>query len=261
MNCFTQDLHHFTFDLPFEALTHHIFDRKSSLTKIAMKKNIIIICSVIITFGLSSFGYLNWNNTPPELEEMTCQKTVELENELRDDFRNVTLSVLHNDRDVQDLGVSEMGQNEVLNTAQLNLLLSTTYSTNLLVTALYVRTNKSTGLAKDDSLVDYMTIIPEKEAVYKNGQSALIEYLKVNSKDQTRKIEEEKLQRAKIFFTITKKGTISNVKITGPSGYPSVDKELAKIISRMSKKWNPATNAKCEKVDQEFVFFFGKWGC
>ena len=44
-------------------------------------------------------------------------------------------------------------------------------------------------------------------------------------------------------------------------GYPSVDDELIKIITNMPKKWESAANSKGEKVNQEFVFFFGTPGC
>jgi hypothetical protein len=33
------------------------------------------------------------------------------------------------------------------------------------------------------------------------------------------------------------------------------------MITNMPGKWNPATNSKGEKVDQELVFFFGRQGC
>ena len=62
-------------------------------------------------------------------------------------------------------------------------------------------------------------------------------------------------------FILGKKGSISNVKLTDTSGYPSVDEELIKIITNMPEKWEPAENSNGEKVNQEFVFFFGTQGC
>ena len=179
----------------------------------------------------------------------------------RGSFKNVTISVLHNDKDVRDIEKSEIGQSEVLNDAQINLLHSSDYSTNIKVTALSRRMNAQYDALKYDSLVHYMTIIPEKEAEFAGGFHALIEYIKENSKEKAAIIKRDQLQPGKVFFTVTKKGTIANVKLNSTSGYTSVDEELIKIISNMPQKWNPAENSKGDKVDQEFVFFFGSEGC
>lgn len=254
-----------------------------------MKKSILIFCTVLTTISLTAFGYISWDDTETNQKEIKnadfdlyyhvsnrwrtmtkedLKKVTSLLDILhddgtyiREDYRNVTISVLHNDKDVRDIKHFEMGQSEVFNTAQLELLQSAGYSTNLRITALNKRTNTKTGKVENDSLVHYMTIIPEKEAEFVDGFDALIGYLKKNSKEKTAIIREDKIQPGKVFFTVTKKGTIANIKVIDTSGYPSVDKELAKIIKNMPKKWEPATNSKGDKVDQEFVFFFGTPGC
>jgi hypothetical protein len=179
----------------------------------------------------------------------------------RDSYKNVTISVLHNDKDVRDIETMAMGQSVELNNAQINLLRSCDYSTNLRFTALNRLLNPETGIFRDDSLVYYMTITPEKEAEYEGGFDTLIDYLKEISKEEVAIIKKNKLQPGKVFFTVSKDGTISNVKLVSTSGYPSVDTELKNIINNMPKKWEPARNSKGEKVDQEFVFFFGIMGC
>jgi hypothetical protein len=72
-----------------------------------------------------------------------------------------------------------------------------------------------------------------------------------NSKAATAIIREDKLRSGQFSFTVTKKA----------SGYPSVDEALIDLVSNMPDKWIPATNSVGEKVDQEFVFVFGKQGC
>jgi outer membrane biosynthesis protein TonB len=82
-----------------------------------------------------------------------------------------------------------------------------------------------------------------------------------NSKAATAIIREDKLRSGQFSFTVTKKGTVENVLLIATSGYPSVDEALIDLVSNMPDKWIPATNSVGEKVDQEFVFVFGKQGC
>ena len=271
-----------------------------------MKKSLLIFCTILISFSLTAFAYINWNNTKTDQERASLTRTSGFENYLvtadntkgdldlfyrvrnrwstmtkedlsnassihdilsteatknRVSFKNVTVSVLHNDKDVRDIEKRAMGQSEVLNAAQINLLHSIDYSTNIRITALSRIKNAQYDALEYDSLVHYMTIIPEKEAEFAGGFDALIEYLKENSKEKSAIIKRDQLQPGKVFFTVTKKGTIANVKLNSTSGYPSVDKELIKIIADMPQNWNPAENSKGKKVDQEFVFFFGSEGC
>ncbi|MEL7004496.1 MAG: hypothetical protein AAFN93_17445 [Bacteroidota bacterium] len=62
-------------------------------------------------------------------------------------------------------------------------------------------------------------------------------------------------------FTVTKNGTLENVRLTATSGYPSVDELMVELIDSLPAKRNPAENSEGEKVDQELVFFFGLMGC
>lgn len=272
-----------------------------------MKKSILILFTILVTFSLTAFAYINWNNTKTtDQERASLARTSGFENYLvtsdirngdldlfykvrnrwfsmtkeelskaksihdilskeatynRGSFKNVTVSVLHNDNDVRDIETRAIGQSEILNEAQIDILRSSNYSTNLRITAL----NRYEGAEYDaqeyDSLVHYMTIVPEIEAEFEGGFEALINYLKEGSKEKAKVIKRDKLQPGKVFFTVTKEGTITNVKLNSTSGYPSVDKELIKIITNMPEKWDPAENSKGEKVDQEYVFFFGSEGC
>lgn len=164
--------------------------------------------------------------------------------------------ILHDDANVR-----EKGKSDVLNTAQLKLLQSADYSTDFYISANCKRKDPITGGLKKDSIIYYMTIIPEKKAEYTRGFDALIEYLKESSQEATAIIRKDQLRPGKVNFTVTKEGAIAGVKLLSTSGYPSVDKELIELISDMPGKWEPATNSKGEKVDQELVFFFGLEGC
>ena len=163
--------------------------------------------------------------------------------------------------DNQETDQRETGNSEVLNDAQIKLLQATDYSTKIYIRADYKQKNRETGELEDSYLTYFITIVPEKEAEFVNGHDALIDYLKQGSKEKTAIIKKDKLQPGKVSFTVTKEGTIANVKLTSTSGYPSVDEALVDLITNMPGKWNPAMNSKGEKVSQELVFFFGLQGC
>ena len=242
-----------------------------------MKKSILIFCAVLTALSLMAFGYINWDHnkqvdldlvynvdsrfmttiTKEDLHKATSVLDIvpkEAEGWWKVSFQAVTVAVL------QDGGeISEIGKHKVLNAAQIKLLQSIDYSTNFYIKARGTDIHPETGIIED--YVYYITIIPEKEAEYTSGHDALIAYLKENSKEKTTIIKEDQLRPGKVSFTMTKEGTIVNVKLTETSGYPSVDEELVKIITNMPEKWKPAENSKGEKVDQEFVFFFGTQGC
>ncbi|WP_185956540.1 energy transducer TonB [Changchengzhania lutea] len=105
------------------------------------------------------------------------------------------------------------------------------------------------------------TIVPEYQARYKSGKEALATFLKENTKNVTANLDAKKLQAAKLFFTVTKSGTIENVKLDRPSGYPEVDEAMVDLINKAPGIWIPAINYKGEKVDQELVVSFGLMGC
>ena len=244
-----------------------------------MKKNILIFCTVLTMLSLTAFTYINLN------EPITCQKVAkqvgfdlfynvdsrfkatiskealhkatsvleivpkEAENWWKASFQTVKVTVIQDGDEMYALG-----DNKVLNAAQIKLLQSTDYSNNFYINA----------RSKNSDFDDYaysITIIPEKEAEYIHGYDALITYLKENSREKTAIIKENQLQPGKVSFTVTKEGTIANVKLTSTSGYASVDKMLIELIKNMPGKWNPAENSRGEKVEQELVFFFGLEGC
>ena len=258
-----------------------------------MKRSILIICAILITISITAFGYLEWSDTVADQDEISDNENIidirtatdllynvdsrfihtitkeslnkaksiidilpEKATESIESYQAVKVSIIHGDKET-----SETGDGDLLNTAQLKLLQATDYSTNIHIRANYKSKKAGTSELENDYLVYYMTIIPEKEAEYISGRDALIAYLKENSKEKTAIIKQDQLEPGKVSFTITKKGTVSNIKLTSTSGYPSVDKTLVELITNMPENWHPATNSKGENVDQELIFFFGLEGC
>lgn len=109
----------------------------------------------------------------------------------------------------------------------------------------------------------YRIEVYAKQAEYEGGKDALMEYLKENSKEVEARanVQMDELPPFKLLFTVTKEGTIENVKLNGTSGYLSVDNTMTKLITNAPGKWEPAENSKGEKVDQEQVVTFGLTGC
>lgn len=281
-----------------------------SLNKLDMKKGILIICTVFTAVGFMAFSYMNSSNEAINKKETSCNSAIyennygdifdysnipdlvykvesrfnstitkedlnnaitildivpEAATAIRSDYRNVRVTILH------DTGeITEIGENEVLNTAQIKLLKSADYSTNIRIESLCNRRNVSTcnshkaingQIIKNDQLVYYMTITPKKEAKYAKGYDALIDYLRENSKENTVVIRKDKLEPGRVQFTVTKTGKIKNVHLNSTCGYDSVDATLMNMISNMTGKWEPAISSKGKKVDQTFTFFFGIQGC
>ncbi len=242
-----------------------------------MKKNILIFCAVLATFSLTAFGYMNWNNdnlaeidmgykvdsrfmttiTKEDLHKATSVLDIVpkvAEGWWKVSFQTVTVVVLQDGNEIR-----EVGEEKALNDTQIALLKSADYSTNFYIKARSKTKHPETGIIEDYTY--HFTIIPEKEAEFARGQDALVEYLTKNTQEYTANIEEDKLQFGQISFTVTKAGKIANVKLSGTSGYPSVDEALVELVSNMPGKWRPAKNSKGEKIDQELMLFFGRQGC
>ena len=91
----------------------------------------------------------------------------------------------------------------------------------------------------------------------------MLEYLKENTKKELAEIKDKNLNAIKVYFTVTKNGTIKNVKTEElTTGYPNLDNKFKVLISKTPGLWHPAKNAKGAYVQQELTFTFGpKDGC
>ncbi len=171
-------------------------------------------------------------------------------------FSVIVATLLNNERDK-----SEYGKGNLLNTSQIKLLKSVQYSTNIFVSASLNDAIQEFDDSNEEQLIYYMTVVPEKQAEYKNGKNALLQYLRKESRKETAIMVKEKLQPCRISFTVTTKGTVKEVKLNSTSGYSSVDESLVELIKNMPNKWNSAQDSNGNPVDQELVFFFGRQGC
>lgn len=149
----------------------------------------------------------------------------------------------------------------LLTTEQINFLQSLPYSTNFLLWAEYTERSFDTGEIQDSHWTPHLTMVPEKQAEYVNGNDAIINYLKQHTKEETTVLDKDNMRPAKLYFTVTKEGTISDVNLDFSCGMPLVDTKVKDLITNLPGKWVPAENESGERVDQEFVISFGLIGC
>ena len=149
----------------------------------------------------------------------------------------------------------------MLTPAQLELIQPIDYSANILIRADFQENNKVTSALSHYYFTPHISIVPEKEANYILGKAALINYLKVNSKEKIALVEPGNLKGGKLYFTVTKDGNIANVELAATSGYPTIDNTMLNLMNTVPGMWLPAENANGEKVAQKLVFSFGTIGC
>lgn len=171
-------------------------------------------------------------------------------------FQNSRISILNEENEI-----TEVGTGGYLTIAQLNLLKSLDYSTNIRVSSICKRKNDYNDILRNDSIVYYMTIVPEKPAKFKGEYKDLITYFRDNSKEQMKIVERDKIKPGQVSFTVTKNGSIENVKLSSTVGFPLMDEKVLELVSKMKDKWDPATNSEGEKVNQKLILFFGTQGC
>lgn len=176
------------------------------------------------------------------------------------DYKSISVIKIIDDK---ESNIRETGNSDALTNKQLEFIQASNYSTNLTFSAYLIEKNPETGTIENTHWRPYFTIVPEKQAEYSEGKEALKKYLKENSKASRDKanVDPEKLQAAKLFFTVTKKGAIENIRLDRTSNYPLVDKTMIELIKNTPGTWKPAENFEGKKVDQELVVSFGLMGC
>lgn len=197
-----------------------------------MKKKIIIFCVAVASLSLMAFSFTNWNNSVNDQVETSSSKSVASDKKVAHTVNYMLYP---------DYPESYPDHPDFF------------YSVGT--------TNKKAGRLEHSDSTSYLTIVPEKQAVYVNGMDALIDYLKESNKKNTAIVRRSELKPGQLYFTVNKEGTISNVGLITTSGYPYIDKMLAELIANAPGEWEPAENSKGEKVDQKLILSFGAAGC
>ncbi len=195
-----------------------------------------------------------------DIETMTSIETL-LEREVVDHIANVksTSVVLVIDDKQSDIRVD--GNTLEFNNKQLELLKTSSYSTNFVVRIDFDEISPNSGKLFDSYRSPHHTIVPEYQASYSEGKGALKLFLKESCQSELIGVDPEKLKPAKLYFTVTKAGAIKDIRLDRDSGYPEIDKKMKHLINNTPGTWLPAKNSKGENVNQELVISFGLIGC
>jgi hypothetical protein len=260
-----------------------------------MKTIIVIFCAALMTIGLTSFDFFN-----PTIQsgQKFCSQEI-VEKKIKEPklpffynygtrFSGITKTEILKSTSIKDFfpeehvqriisygevslvlvkhekqsDEREYSEGSTLSDVQRKILLSAEYSTSFNIRAVCKHHNPETGIIENSVYNPHFTIVPEKQAEYINGKETLLNYLKENSKKEKEVAHsQEKLRPAKIYFTVTKNGKITNVILGNHSGYKIIDTKMIELISNIPGKWQPAENVKGEKVDQELVVSYGLEGC
>ncbi len=204
----------------------------------------------------------------PRFQEIKMKEILALRsfNDLIDDafaerivsYKNMSVIIIKEDKESAD---REMSSTEIFTQAQLNLLKSSPFSTNLMIKANFMENNKDSGRFQQNYHSPYLTIVPEIQAQFKGDLATLKKYLNDNTVALRANIDPAKYQAAKLYFTITEHGTVENIYLDRSSGYIELDLKMIDLITKTQDEWIPAVNMEGQHVNQVLVVSFGLMGC
>jgi hypothetical protein len=152
-------------------------------------------------------------------------------------------------------------EGNLLSAAQKQMMRNFDYSTHFVVSADCMRKNLYTGELERSQYRPHHTLIPDVPAQYEGGFETLVAHFRKNSSEVIKEIDSKKLTPAKIYFTVTKDGKITNIKLDRTTSYAEIDQKMVELVTDMPNNWTPAENDKGENVDQELTCIFGVIGC
>ncbi|MCC6458982.1 MAG: energy transducer TonB [Saprospiraceae bacterium] len=147
------------------------------------------------------------------------------------------------------------GISDVLNQEQKELIRLADRSSDIAVSVMYIPENS----LKNNTAQQYdfeLTIMPDENAVYSEGEAQLIQYLQKNCMVNIETGNITGYDLTAIKFTITEQGHISDIQVALPSKDTKIDEMLVAAISKMPA-WKPAEFSNGLKVKQNFVLTIG----
>lgn len=265
-----------------------------------MKKHILIISGLIITLSLTAFSVVNKNKKVTEITrkdvdvnipaikkeipifftgfsyevgprfEPIKKADITKFTSIKDfidtetinkiiDFNSVNIIVIKGEA---QSGTQEMGYDRQLTKTQVKLLHALDYDSGFTIRSKFTKYNSETGALENSFSGPHFTIVPEQQVKYADGHEALIDYIKINSKNTVDEANViiEKTRPVMFYFTVTKEGEIKNVRMNYSTNYPSIDKKMIELIKKTQDNWIPAEDSTGKKINQNLVFSLGVKG-
>lgn len=173
-------------------------------------------------------------------------------------YQSVSIARVVNDERTTD---QKNGKDAQFTPDQISFLRSFDYSTNFVLQVDFQARSTTSGKLFNDYRSPHLTVVPEKMASYAAGKQALIDYLGSKNKELTKDLDQDRLQPAKLYFTVTSSGELGSIELGKSSGYPDIDENIIELLKNAPGSWIPAQNSNGEKVDQQLVISFGLIGC
>lgn len=240
-----------------------------------MKKNILILSTIISSIGFLAFGCMSFTE-PAEQEKSDFMfriesrdfETVSLENLSkatsavdivlkpadwsRHPVQTMKVTIFENDKEI-----TAIGDGLTFTEEQKKLLGSLDYSDSFNLRAQCMGKNPDAEEMEEYEMNKPFTVIPEKPAVYPGGIEAIFSYLRDECGEEISATQLDKLDPGFIVFTINTSGQIEEAEHLISSGYSEIDNKLVELMMRLPQSWEPAKNSKGEKVEQELALRFG----
>jgi TonB family protein len=106
----------------------------------------------------------------------------------------------------------------------------------------------------------WATLVPHKQARFKQGNDSLIHYLREQTEAIVREKYHDYLGLVGVQFEISTEGKVTNVRLKESSKNEAFDAFMMKAI-RDLPSWEPAVDENGKKVVQEFEFILSLNGC
>lgn len=173
-------------------------------------------------------------------------------------FQELTVIIIENDIQTNKRISNNTAE---LSKAQKDFLTALPLSTNFLISARFLERENGSSSLKKQHWRPHLTIVPDVQANYSEGLDALKKYIEKGIYEHTVGVEEEKLSAAKLYFTITKDGTLKNLFLDRSSGYPEIDAKMKTLLLEAPGKWQSAKDVNGTAVEQVLTVSFGLEGC
>lgn len=148
-----------------------------------------------------------------------------------------------------------VSKDDVLTGEQLELLKTATPGCKIDVEVDYIPANNLT-YNPPRTLGFSLRPAPIFEAKFPGGAPQLRRYLRENILDEISTANAGSVKLAKVRFTVTESGQVTDVRVFESSGEETVDNLILEAICNMPA-WQPAKNAKGGEIPQEFEFSMG----